>query len=246
MTQNAPWLEIAMAEIGTKEIKGKKDNPRVMEYLRASGQDWARHDEVPWCAAFTGWCLEQSGATSTNSLMARSYSRYGVPLEKPVPGCIVVLKRGNPPSGHVGFYLGKTGTGRIKILGGNQSNQVSITTFPKRRVIAYRWPDQPLNDTPKLVELKADPVDITPEPSRTISDISQDSGIIKTGVTGLTIAAGAMAAFNSTIAQAQTTVTNLGSKAPWVAVGVLACAVAYMIWRRIKDEQEGRHVPRSK
>lgn len=72
----------ARSYLGTKEIKGSADNPKIMEMYRTVGHDWVEHDEVAWCAAFVGHCLEKAGFASTRKLNARSYLTWG---EK-VPG----------------------------------------------------------------------------------------------------------------------------------------------------------------
>ena len=45
------------------------------------------NDEVAWCAAFLGACLERAGIGSTRSLMARSYLGWGQALAEPDPLC---------------------------------------------------------------------------------------------------------------------------------------------------------------
>ena len=63
------------------------------------------------------------------------------PLTRPVYGCIVVMKRGkNPGAGHVGFYVASLGDNHIRVLGGNQSDAVTIATFRRSSVLSYRWP----------------------------------------------------------------------------------------------------------
>ncbi len=133
------WLQVARGEIGTLEVSGAKSNPRIVEYHKASGEGVA--DEIPWCASFVAWCLTKSGKSDTNSRWARSYVKYGVKLDKPKVGCIVVFWRGSPSAetGHVGFWLGEGALG-VKVLGGNQGDQVCISHYPKSRVLAYRWP----------------------------------------------------------------------------------------------------------
>lgn len=132
-------LQIAIAEIGTREITGHTDNPRIVEYHQATLLK-ATDDETPWCSAFANWCMHQAGLPGTNNAMARSWLKWGVSLTEPVPGCIVVLKRGAPPSGHVGFFLQRTTKeGFILVLGGNQSDQVGISTFNAADVLGYRW-----------------------------------------------------------------------------------------------------------
>ncbi|QKP77125.1 hypothetical protein HT051_06445 [Methyloligella sp. GL2] len=42
--------------------------------------------------------------------------------------------------GHVAFFVKDLGNGRIQILGGNQSDRVSLSTYPKSRLLGYRMP----------------------------------------------------------------------------------------------------------
>lgn len=133
------WLEIAEREIGTKEAPGTADNPRVLEYHQATSLG-ARDDAVAWCSAFVNWCMKEASVPRTNSAAARSWLSWGEGLTSPRKGCVVVLKRGsNPVQGHVGFYVGD-GVGQVRILGGNQSDQVKVSQFPKTMVLGYRWP----------------------------------------------------------------------------------------------------------
>lgn len=143
-------LDLARAEIGVKEVTGNRDNPVIMQYYADAGHPHITHDETPWCAAFVGAILKKAGLPNTGLLTARSYLTYGVGLQTPEPGCIVVMTRGNPNSweGHVGFYVEDAGP-NIKVLGGNQSNSVSIASFPKAKVLAYR---NPVEATPKAIE----------------------------------------------------------------------------------------------
>jgi uncharacterized protein (TIGR02594 family) len=136
------WLLCARRELGTKERAGEHaDNPRVVEYLSATRiQPAMQHDETPWCAAFVSWVLEQSGIRSTRSAAARSYLSWGQALDEPRRGCVIVLSRTEAPAhGHVGFYLSSTEQ-HVLVLGGNQSNSVSIQEYPRDRVLGYRWP----------------------------------------------------------------------------------------------------------
>ena len=70
-------LETARGYLGTKEVTGPADNPKIMEMYKTIGQDWVEHDEMAWCAAFVGHCLETSGVSSTRKLNARSYLAWG-------------------------------------------------------------------------------------------------------------------------------------------------------------------------
>ena len=133
------WLEVATGEIGVEEVPGPGDNPRVIEYHQTTTLK-ATDDSVAWCSSFVNWCMKQAGITGTGSAAARSWLNWGKKLDNPRNGCIAVLKRGNnPKNGHVAFYVGD-GNSSIRLLGGNQGDQVKVTTFPKSMVLSYRWP----------------------------------------------------------------------------------------------------------
>jgi len=142
-TMEPAWLKLAKAEIGTKEAPGGADNPRVLQYYADAGHPEVKHDAVAWCAAALASWLKRSGIQPSGSLMAKSYLAFGEGLTAPKVGCIAVLWRGSPTAdtGHVGFVTGFTST-EIHLLGGNQktNGEVCIETFPRARVLAYRWP----------------------------------------------------------------------------------------------------------
>ena len=106
-------------------------------------------DSVAWCAAFLGATLERSGVASTRSLLARSYLHWGDALESPRLGAIAVLSRGaDPGAGHVGYWIGETAEHLI-LLGGNQSDAVRVSAFPRSSLLGYRWPS--VTAAPELV-----------------------------------------------------------------------------------------------
>lgn len=136
------WMPIALAEEGVKEFTGNGDNPRIVEYLRSTTlpAPYRSNDETDWCSAFVNWCMERAGYEGTDSAAARSWQNWGARLATPRRGCVVVFSR--PPSswqGHVAFYVGETPT-QIKVFGGNQSNAVNISSYPKSRLLGYRLP----------------------------------------------------------------------------------------------------------
>lgn len=138
------WLGHARGELGTKEFAGTPDNPKIIKYWNDAGLSNVAdgQDEVPWCAAFVGAMLARSNIQGSGKANARSYETWGRKLSSPVLGCVVILSR--PPTawqGHVGFYLSTDRTKRlVRIIGGNQSDSVSIADFSIDRVVAYRWP----------------------------------------------------------------------------------------------------------
>lgn len=134
------WMQIATAAVGIHETPGAAATPEILAFFRDAGHAEVTSDEVAWCAAFVGACLERAGIASTHSLLARSYLQHGQPIAEPRYGAIAVLRRGSDPSsGHVGFVAGWTAD-TILLLGGNQADAVNLMHFPRERVLAYRWP----------------------------------------------------------------------------------------------------------
>lgn len=132
-----PWMDIAKAEIGVREISGESDNPRIVAYHQAATLK-AKDDETAWCSSFVCWVLDKAGYDHTNNAWARSYLDYGIKLDKPKYGCIVVYRRG-ADMGHVHFYDHEK-DGVIYGIGGNQDNMVNLKGYGKGDVLGYRWP----------------------------------------------------------------------------------------------------------
>lgn len=134
------WVTIAQKYIGMKEVVGNSDNDKIVELWKiAKTTTKVSDDETPWCAAFVSACIEQAGFTSARTGWARSYLNWGLKLQAPVRGCVVVFSRGSI-YGHVGFYMGRASNGKMLILGGNQNNEVGIVEFDDKTVLGYRWP----------------------------------------------------------------------------------------------------------
>lgn len=138
-------FDIAVHELGTAELFGDSDNPRILEYHQTTSLK-AVSDEVLWCASFVNWCLHKAGLEGTNSARARSFLAWGreVSLQDAHRGDIVVLSRGeNTTFGHVGFFAGHE-KDSVFILGGNQSDShgshgvVSLSPYPIHRIISIR------------------------------------------------------------------------------------------------------------
>lgn len=136
-------MQIARTYLGTKEIKGSANNPRIMDMYRTVGHDWIEHDEVAWCAAFVGHCLEKAGMASTRKLNARSYLSWGekvAGIEQAKEGDVVVFTRGaSMAQGHVAFFSKIAGS-QIEVLGGNQSDSVTVARYASSRLLGIRRP----------------------------------------------------------------------------------------------------------
>ncbi len=133
-------LNIALKEVGVKEVAGNQDNPEVLKYFNILGFDGKKlHDETAWCSAFANWVAKKAGYEFTGKLTARSWMKAGVSTENPKQGDVVVFWREHLTSwkGHVAFFIKET-KDKVYVLGGNQNNQVKISAYPKNRVLSYR------------------------------------------------------------------------------------------------------------
>lgn len=129
------FYRIASEEIGEKEYVGLKNNPRVLEYHAATVLA-SKQDATPWCSAFVCWVIEKAGVRSTRDAWARSYMDWGVHLEDPVKGCIVVFRRGYD-TGHVAFFH-SADEDNIYVLGGNQGDEVCVKPYLKSNFLGFR------------------------------------------------------------------------------------------------------------
>src|SRR5690606_6271676 len=130
----------ALAEYGVFEYKNGS-NPEVEKYIKSCNGGNNLNDETPWCSGFVNWCAKQAGASHTDSLSARSWLKIANVPNNPQVGDVVILWRGESDdgvAGHVGFYVSKNEDGTINILGGNQSDKVTIQTYPQNRILGYR------------------------------------------------------------------------------------------------------------
>lgn len=149
MTMEQPaWLAAAWAELGVREIPGDGNAPEILRYFRDAGDDTVQTETTPWCAAFAGAMLKRAGVSNTGSLLARSYLDWGMPLDDARLGAIAVFSRGDDPTaGHIGFVLGEA-DGKLYLLGGNQSDAVTVASFDKARLLGLRWPREESEGAP--------------------------------------------------------------------------------------------------
>jgi uncharacterized protein (TIGR02594 family) len=170
MTDQTPaWLSVMRTLTGTKEIAGPEANP----VITGMADEIARHypdmkwycdlpswdsDETAWCGMAAAYCMAQAGQRPPfQQKPADDTERWGwarswaddagfVPISSPRPGCVVVLERSG--GGHVTFYESTSGS-NYNCRGGNQSNSVNVSSFPKSSVIALMWPkDAPVPPVP--------------------------------------------------------------------------------------------------
>ena len=133
---------LAKAFVGKGEANAARPISAFITRMTGSNIDIR---ETPWCAAFVNAVLKGSGSEGTGKLNARSFLKFGTAADKPQTGDIAVFSRGDPKGwqGHVGFYAGeveKDGQTYVRVIGGNQGDEVSEKLYPKARLLGYRRP----------------------------------------------------------------------------------------------------------
>jgi len=232
-------MDIARAELGTHEVDGATANPRIMEYFRTCGGDWAKDDSTPWCGAFCGWVMTRAGLDLPKEpLRARSWATWGEPLAAFEPGCVVVTTRGNDPaSGHV--TLGDSMVnGKIMGLGGNQGDAVSIVGIDSSRVIAYRRvPGATPPPAPSIgrTAVKSETVRNAGYAGAGIAAMTADeaTGVVKQTIEGVQGVFGPGTSVHSLIDLAK-------SDIKWLFVFVVVASIIGVVSRRFRATEEGK------
>jgi uncharacterized protein (TIGR02594 family) len=137
-----PWFEEAKHLMGTKEVLGAKSNPDILDWAEDLDIEYSG-DDIPWCGLFVGHCVGATlpqEALPANPLGARQWERFGDSTQ-PRVGAVMVFWRISKQNGkgHVGFYVGEDDDA-YQILGGNQSDSVSLTWLSKSRFVSAHWP----------------------------------------------------------------------------------------------------------
>ena len=145
--------------IGVVETPGPKNNPIIMGWGAEVGVDALGYryteDAVPWCGLYVAAVAKRAGKQIPfGPLYALNWSKFGEPVaerkglsvdaplvyhgdRRPSLGDVLVFRREG--GGHVGFYIGEDDN-YFCVLGGNQSDSVSITWIAKSRCVAVRRP----------------------------------------------------------------------------------------------------------
>ena len=129
----------AIGQYDVRETEGIKNNPEVVKYSEDFGGNGT--DSMPWCSAFLNWCALTAGYEYTNKLNARSWATIGQEVSEDdyQLGDVVVLWRNSRSSwqGHCALFVRQT-EDSVYLLGGNQSDKVTISKYSKNRVLTVR------------------------------------------------------------------------------------------------------------
>lgn len=129
------WVSDARRYLGLHEVRDAKKLDKALR-LDAS--------EIAWCGAFVGLVVAAAlpkEPLPANPLGSRNWLKFGRAIEAPQIGAVAIFWRGSKDGwqGHVGIVVGHDKT-HVHVLGGNQSNSVSIARVAKNRLLGYRWP----------------------------------------------------------------------------------------------------------
>jgi len=131
-------LEAMLGIFGTLEAPGTRDNPVILAWAKEVGVSGYKKDSVAWCglamavaAKRAGWPYQPEG----NPLWARNWAEWGTAVATPMLGDVLVFPRGK--GGHVSLYVGEDDS-HFHILGGNQSDSVTIVRKAKSPLLAAR------------------------------------------------------------------------------------------------------------
>lgn len=132
-----PWMAEMHRKMGLHEVR---DNAILSAWLKI-GRALGNPASLPWCGDAVESCLAKtlpSEPLPANPFFAQSWASWGIDTIHPIVGAIGVI-RWTPTSGHVGIVAGIEG-GTVYLLGGNQSNAINVSGFPRSKFIGFRWP----------------------------------------------------------------------------------------------------------
>ena len=114
-----------------------------MDWLKRDGRSLGDPSKNPWCGDFMETCIRMAlpdepllGALGTNPYWARHWLLFGREVQ-PITGAVLIFSRGS--GGHVGFAIGQDDA-HFYVLGGNQSDAVTVARIAKSRLLGARWP----------------------------------------------------------------------------------------------------------
>jgi uncharacterized protein (TIGR02594 family) len=149
------WMSVAEGELkawsdGNLIESAGEGRDRVKKYFAAATKPHSP-DEA-WCGAFAAWCLQQAGEAAASSVIqdpewAANWKNWG-DLElrqrdwSGIPsGAVVVLApaANTDSSGHVAFFRQTIRSGKVELLGGNQSDRVTAMVVERNKIVSIRW-----------------------------------------------------------------------------------------------------------
>lgn len=133
-----PWVALARHKLGLNE---KANNKTLRDWLKSDGDTLGDPAKLPWCGDFMETCIALTLPDEpmvTNPYYALNWKTFGVAIDFVALGAIAPFKRDG--GGHIAMVVGHDDL-YFHVLGGNQSNAVTITKIAKSRLSGpLRWP----------------------------------------------------------------------------------------------------------
>lgn len=143
-----PWMAEMNRRAGFHEVR---DNAALTTFLKL-GRFLGNPKDLPWCGDAVETCVAKTlpdEPLPSNPFFAQAWAKFGRDVGNPIIGSIGVI-RWTGSTGHVGIVAGVSGD-RVNLLGGNQSNAINVSSFPRSKFIAFRWPSTfPVKQYPAL------------------------------------------------------------------------------------------------
>lgn len=129
----------ALKDLGLHERPGPASQPRIAQAIKVAA-DWLDQDDskTAWCGCIRGlWGLETGTGVPKDHFRAASWLNWGaaVPKSSAVKGDTVVMSR---PGGHHVALLDRFEGHTVWLLGGNQSDGVTLAAFAAERIDGIR------------------------------------------------------------------------------------------------------------
>ena len=135
-----PWITQAKSALGRHEAR---DRTWLMDWLKRDVRSLGDPSKNPWCGDFVETCIRMGlpdepllGDLGTNPYWARNWLLFGQSVN-PITGAVLIFERSS--GGHVSFAVGQDDT-HFYVIGGNQSDAVTIARIAKSRLLGSRWP----------------------------------------------------------------------------------------------------------
>ncbi len=139
---STPWLDWLIKFEGEKEIPGSKDNPWITElFSKYTSYGRTDADETPWCAATVCAALQETGYKNPRRADVLGFRNYGK-VSTLIQGALVGL-RWSSGSRHITTVRGGITSTHFNGIGGNQSNMLNTTKYPRSSIEFIRWPVKP-------------------------------------------------------------------------------------------------------
>lgn len=138
MGDSPPWLTWMNNHKGEIEWTGTQPTQFVIDCFKATNYGKLEGSTPPSCAATLCRALEESGYLSPHSAAAVDFTRTGLGCTLK-PGAIAVFKWKNGDH-HVSVCTRVIDEDTAEFLGGNQGHKIQTAIYPRKFIIAVRWP----------------------------------------------------------------------------------------------------------